>query len=137
MATKTGSWLIRIGCCIAFLGLCGLAASFEPDRDKTLMAAGMMVLSTGMMLAAGGMYIKARTFPETAASNSASQSKRGRKANCDRCGKNEPVIQCRVHQVHLCGECLGAHYDFRSCAYVPSTRRSTAKAVAYSQASGA
>jgi hypothetical protein len=28
-----------------------------------------------------------------------------------------------VHEIHLCGNCLGDHYDFRSCAYVPSTRR--------------
>ena len=136
MATKIGAWLIRIGGCIVFLGLCGFLASFEPNRDKTLMDAGIMVLSTGMMLVAGGLYIKARAFRGTVASN-ASHIKRGRKANCERCGKNEPVIQCRVHQVHLCGDCLGDHYDFRSCAYVPSTRRSTAKAVAYSQASGA
>ena len=136
MATKIGAWLIRIGGCIAFLGLCGFLASFEPNRDKTLMDAGMMVLSTGMMLVAGGLYIKARAFPDTVTSNP-SLIKRSRKANCERCGKNEPVIQCRVHQVHLCGDCLGNHYDFRSCAYVPSTRRSTAKAVAYSQASGA
>lgn len=135
MATKTGTWLIRIGACIAFLGLCGLLAAFEPNRDKTLLGAGMMVLSTGMMLVAGGLYIKARTFRETVASN-ASPGKRGRKANCDRCGKNEPVIQCRVHQVHLCGDCLGNHYDFRSCAYVPSTRRTTAKTLASAHASG-
>jgi Tfp pilus assembly protein PilX len=31
-------------------------------------------------------------------------------------------------------DCLGEHYDSRSCAY-PSTRRSTAEAAAYSQAS--
>ena len=137
MAAKTGSWLIRIGCCIAFLGLCGLVAAFEPNRDKVLMGAGMMVLSTGMMMLSGGLYIKARISPETVPSGSALRTKRNRKANCDRCGKNEPVIQCRVHQVHLCSDCLSGHYDFRSCAYVPSTRRSTAKAVAYSQASGA
>jgi hypothetical protein len=43
-----------------------------------------------------------------------------------------------VHQLHLCADCLGKHYDFRSCAYVPSTRRGvTAKAhgAAYSQTS--
>jgi len=137
MVTKIGTWLIGIGGGIAFLGLCALLASFEPNRDTILLSAGMTILSTGMTLVAGGLYLMARAAPGTAASGSASKSKRGRKANCDRCGKNEPVIQCRVHQVHLCGDCLGEHYDFRACAYVPSTRRSGMKAAAYTQAGGA
>jgi hypothetical protein len=137
MATKTGTWLIGIGCGIAFLGLCVVPTAFGPNPDRTLQGAGMTILSTGMMLIAGGLYLKARNFRAGAAGGTGSQTKRGRKATCERCGKNEPAIQCRVHQLHLCSDCLGEHYDFRSCAYVPSTRRSTAKAAAYSQASGA
>ena len=137
MATKTGTWLIGIGGCIAFLGLCALPAAFGPNPDKTLLSAGLTILSTGMMLMAGGLYVKARTYNEKNTGDTGPQAKRSRKANCDHCGKNEPVIQCRVHQVHLCSDCLGNHYDFRSCAYVPSTRRSTTKAAAYRQASGA
>ena len=138
MATKTGTWLIAVGCCIAFLGLCALPAAFGSNPDKSLLlGTSMTILSTGMMLIAGGLYIKARTHGENAAGDIASPTKRSKKANCDRCGKNEPVIQCRVHQLHLCGDCLSEHYDFRSCAYVPSTRRSNAKAAAYTQASGA
>ena len=125
-----------IGGCIAFLGLCALAAAFEPNRDRIMLGGGLTILSTGMMLMAGGLYIKARSLPEVLARGSASHTKRGRKANCDRCGKDEPVIQCRVHQVHLCSACLADHYDFRSCAYVPSTRRSATKAAAYTKASG-
>ncbi|HEX9109854.1 MAG TPA: hypothetical protein VF845_00125 [Terriglobales bacterium] len=137
MASKTGTWLIGIGCCIVFLGLCALPAGLGPNPDKTLLGASMTALSAGMMLVAGGLYLKARTFSAGAAGGNGSQAKRGRKATCDRCGKNEPVIQCRVHQLHLCGDCVGQHYDFRSCAYVPSTRRSTGKAASYSQAGGA
>lgn len=133
MATKTATWLMAIGSCLAFLGLCALPAAFEPNWDKSLLGFGMTILSAGMMLVAGGLYIKARTLQETASGS----SKRNRKADCDRCGKNEAVIQCRVHQLHLCGNCLGDHYDFRTCAYVPSIRRSTAKALAYTRASGA
>jgi len=33
-----------------------------------------------------------------------------------------------VHQVHLCADCLGQHYDLRSCTYVPSSRRLANKA---------
>ena len=136
MVMKTGTWLIAIGSVIAFLGLCALLASFEPNRDKIVLGAGLAILSIGLTLVAGGTYIKARAVSGTAA-NSAFQGRRGRKANCDRCGKYEPVIQCRVHHVHLCGACLGEHYDFRACAYVPSTRRSAAKAAARTQASRA
>jgi hypothetical protein len=138
MASKTGTWLIGIGCCIVVVGLCALPAAWGPSPDKTLLGASMTALSAGMMLVAGGLYLKARSFRAgAAAGGTGSQTKRGRKATCDRCGKNEPVIQCRVHQLHLCGDCLGQHYDFRSCAYVPSTRRSTGKAAAFSQAGGA
>jgi hypothetical protein len=137
MATKTGTWLIAMGCCIAFLGLCALPAAFGANPDKSLMGIGMTILSTGMMLIAGGLYVKSRNFGQWAAGRPDSQTKGSRKAPCDLCGKNEPVIQCRVHNVHLCGDCLGRHYDFRWCAYVPSPRRSHVKAAAYAQASGA
>jgi hypothetical protein len=137
MATNIGTWLIAMGGCIAFLGLCALPAAFGENPDKTLVSVGMTILSTGMMLIAGGFYLKSRNFGYWASGRTDSSNKRVRKATCDACGKNEPVIQCRVHQVHLCGDCVGKHYDFRSCAYVPSTRRSTTKGSAYSQASGA
>ena len=68
-------------------------------------------------------------------SDAPAAAKRTRKPNCDRCAKDEPVIQCRVHQLHLCGDCLAQHYDFRSCAYVPSTRRATVKSAAAQAAS--
>ena len=137
MARKTGNWLIGIGCFIAFLGLCVLPAAFGPNADKTLQGASMTIVSTGIMLIAGGLYLKARSVGEQAPDGAAANSKRGRKATCERCGKREPVIQCRVHHLHLCGDCLSDHYDFRSCAYVPSTRRGTTKAAALKQASGA
>ena len=137
MATKTGTWLIGIGCIIVLAGLSILPAAFGPHADKTLQGLSMVVLSTGLMLIAGGLYLKARALGEPSSASSSSGRKRARKVSCDRCGKHEPVIQCRVHQQHLCANCLGDHYDFRSCAYVPSTRRGATKATAYSQASGA
>lgn len=137
MASKTGTWLIGLGCCIAFLGLCALPAAFGANPDKTLMSVGMTILSAGMMMIAVGFYLKSRNFGEWAAGRTESQLKRGRKTTCDHCRKNEPVIRCRVHQIQLCGDCLGKHYDSRFCAYVPCTPRGTAKASAYAQASGA
>jgi hypothetical protein len=137
MATKIGTWLIAIGSCIVFLGLCALPAGLGANPDKTLLGFGMTITSTGMMLIAGGLYIKSRNFAERAAGRTESHGKRVQKALCDQCGKNEPVIQCRAHKVHLCAACVGRHYDFRSCVYIPSSRRSNAKAPAYAQASGA
>jgi hypothetical protein len=85
-----------------------------------------VMISTGMLLIAAGFYVKARALGTFAASATPPASgKRSRKSICDRCAQEEPVIQCRVHQLHLCADCLSKHYDFRSCAYVPSTRRGT------------
>lgn len=131
---KTGTWLIAFGCLVALFGLTVLPAALGSGDNKTLLDISVLAISFAMTLIAGGLYMKARAFPSATAGDSGT-AKRGRKANCDACGKLEPVIQCRVHQQHLCADCLATHYDFRSCAYVPSTRRGS-KASAYSQASG-
>lgn len=138
MATKTGTWLMAAGALIIFAGLCFLPAAFGPDADRTMLGAGFVVMATGLVGIAAGFYVKARTLGTgTAEAGVSAPAKRSRsKAICDQCGQDEPVIQCRVHQLHLCANCLGEHYDFRSCAYVPSTRRgASAKSAvaAYSQ----
>jgi hypothetical protein len=124
MTAKTGTWLIVVGALIVFVGLCFIPAAFGPNPDKTMLGAGLAVVAMGALLAAAGIYIKALALSEPAQPNAAPSVKRARKSNCDRCGKNEPAVQCRVHQIHLCADCLSEHYDFRSCAYIPSTRRS-------------
>jgi len=124
MATKSSTWMMAVGVFIAFIGLCFLPAAFGSDSDRTMLDAGSVALSTGMLLIAGGLYVKARTLGTVAAPVTPPASgKRNRKSICDRCAQEDPVIQCRVHQLHLCADCLSKHYDFRSCAYVPSTRR--------------
>src|SRR6266576_1857575 len=124
MATKSGSWMMAVGAFIAFIGLCCLPAAFGSDSDRTMLGAASVMISTGMLLIASGFYVKARALGTVAAPVTASANgKRPRKSACDRCAVQEPVIQCRVHQLHLCADCLSKHYDFRSCAYVPSTRR--------------
>ena len=137
MATKSSTWMMAVGAFIAFVGLCFLPAAFGPDSDRTMLGAGAVVIATGMLLIASGFYVKARTLGALAAPASPPASgKRSRKSICDRCAVDEPVIQCRVHQLHLCAECLTKHYDFRSCAYVPSTRRGAptkSNASAYAQ----
>lgn len=140
MPTKSGNWMMAVGAVIVFMGLCFLPAAFGNDADRTILGAGFVVMSLGLLTISAGFYGKARSLqgPAEPASGSANAKRNRGKAICDRCAQDEPVIQCRVHQLHLCADCLGKHYDFRSCAYVPSTRRGvTAKAhgAAYSQTS--
>ena len=135
---KIGTWLIAAGLFAVFMGLCFLPAAFGSDPDRSMLGAGLCVFSVGMLMISGGVYAKARSLGSGASTTAPVTAKRKLKgkSNCDKCSEGEPVIQCRVHQVHLCPDCLGTHYDFRACAYVPSTRRgATVKstAAAYSQ----
>lgn len=121
MASKIGSWIIGFGCLMAAAGLCFLPAAFGEHRDMAVFTAGAMVFSTGMVLAAAGFYVKARFWTEANQSKPAVNTK-GRRKVCNLCGENESAVECRVHHMNLCPDCLGKHYDFKTCAYVPSTR---------------
>ena len=105
MATKTGNWMMALGALVVFAGLCFLPAAFGRDADRTMLGAGFVVMSTGLLLISAGFYTKARNLGTTTAPVAAPAStKRARgKSICDRCAQDEPVIQCRVHQLHLCG----------------------------------
>jgi len=132
---KIATWLIGIGCMVGLFGLTMIPAALKPDNnDKSILSLCVLTISFAMMLTAGGLYLKARSH--TGVSDSESAAKRRGKSNCDSCGKLEPVILCRVHQLHLCSDCLATHYDFRSCAYVPSTRRGATRPSTLAQASG-
>jgi len=123
MGQKAGGWLIFLGCLLILIGLCLLPAALGAHQDQAILGAGMCAFAMGALVAAGGIYLKASALQATAAAGPAKvQSKRVR-GGCDLCGTDSPVVNCRVHQLHLCGNCLGEHYDFRSCVYVPSTRR--------------
>src|SRR5258705_6366288 len=100
---------MAIGAFIVFVGLCFLPGAFGADADKTMLGAGAMVIAIGVLLIAAGFYVKARSLGTVAASASApANTKRTRnKSSCDQCGLDVPVIQCRVHQTHLCATCLG------------------------------
>jgi len=138
MTTKFGSWLMAGGALLCFVGLCFLPAAFGADPERAMLGGGMVVIAMGVLLISGGFYVKARALGTAAPATVPVTPKRSRtKSICDQCAVEEPVIQCRVHQLHLCADCLTKHYDFRSCAYVPSTRRANLKAgaAAYSKAS--
>jgi hypothetical protein len=136
MALKIGSWLVGVGCCFAVVGLCFLPAAFGVHPDSSLLVAGGMLFSLGMVVTASGMYVKARHWAELGSAMAASEKNRGRKL-CESCGKQKAAIQCRVHQLQLCANCLEEHYDFRSCAYSPTVRQANAKSKVRSQTSGA
>jgi ribosomal protein S14 len=124
MGQKASGWAIIAGCFLMATGLCFLPAALGSHPDPAILGAGVCVFAFGALMAAGGFYLKARVLQAGAPAEPA-QPKRVR-GGCDLCGTDSPVINCRVHQLHLCGECLREHYDFRSCVYVPSTRRPAA-----------
>jgi hypothetical protein len=129
---KASSWAIIAGCFLMLAGLCFLPAAFGEHPDSTILASGIGVFALGALTSAAGLYLKAQALQSSASSPiiPKPQVKKIR-GGCEICGTEIPVIHCRVHNLHLCGTCLGGHYDFRSCAYVPSTRRPTpAKATA-------
>ena len=121
MALKISSWIIGVGCLMAAAGLCFLPAAFGEHRDMAVFTAGAMVFSAGMVLAAVGLYVKARFLAEGGPPKP-SLVRRENARFCNHCGENESAVECRVHHLNLCPDCLGKHYDFKSCAYVPSMR---------------
>jgi hypothetical protein len=121
---KASGRAIGGGCFLMLLGLCFLPAAFQQNADPTILGGGICLFSFGALVAAGGLYLRARALqPGTSATELRKVSGRRLRGGCDLCGAEAPVIQCRVHELHLCSQCLGDHYDFRSCAYVPSSRR--------------
>jgi len=128
MQSKTGNWMMALGSIIALVGLVVMPAGLGQDNpDKNLLGVGASIFSMGLLAAALGLYIKSKALQSSGQKTSeAATPNRPIRGGCDRCQAEAPVIQCKVHQQHLCGTCLAEHYDFRSCAYAPSTRRSVA-----------
>jgi len=127
---KVSGWIIVGGCFLMLIGLVLLPAGFGSHPDESIRGLGICVFSLGAFIGAGGLYMKAQavqTGPAVTAPKSQPKRVRG---GCDLCGSETPVIHCRVHDIHVCGNCLADHYDFRSCAYVPSTRRTASSKAA-------
>jgi len=120
--------MMALGSIIALVGLVVMPAGLGQDNpDKNLVGVGAAIFSIGLFVAALALYIKSKTLQSGGQKTSeAPAANRPVRGGCDRCQTEAPVIQCKVHQQHLCGTCLAEHYDFRSCAYAPSTRRATA-----------
>jgi hypothetical protein len=130
MSSKTCNWMIAVGGLGTLLGLGLAASSMGAQVETTLLSLGACALSIGSLTAATGVYLKAQLLQGQPGTGSEAKNlqRRGR-GGCDICG-DTPVVNCKVHKVDLCADCLGEHYDFRSCAYVPSPRRQGAKTAA-------
>jgi hypothetical protein len=128
MSSRAGNLIIAAGVVVLLVGLIVLPAALGEHPDTSLLALGACGVSLGSITAASGIYIKARAMQptggsETSSSSATSKSSARRvRGGCDICHGDLPVIHCKVHQVHLCPDCLGQHYDFRTCTYAPSTR---------------
>jgi hypothetical protein len=131
MPSRLSNGLIALGALGSFVGICFLPAALGEHADSNLLGLGAAIFGMGALLVAAGFYLKAQVLQLNArgaapVKESASPEKRLR-GSCDLCHKEMPVVHCKVHQFHLCGNCLAEHYDFRACVYVPSTRRVEAK----------
>ena len=131
MSSRTGNLMIVMGAIALVMGLLALPAAMGEHVDTSLLTLGACGVSLGSMIAAGGFYLKARTMKapdgSTVFSGNAKPAPRKVRGGCDLCHGDLPVIHCKVHQVHLCPDCVAKHYDFRSCTYIPSTRGATPK----------
>jgi hypothetical protein len=132
MTSRAGNWIIAAGALAAFCGACTLPAALGEHRDTALLGLGACLLSVGAFLAASGIYWKARALQSQVEAGvtegEAKPSSRRVRGGCELCASETPVIQCRVHQLQLCPTCLAEHYDPRSCAYVPPTRKPASRA---------
>jgi hypothetical protein len=123
MGKKVSSVALVFGCGLMVLGLCFLPAALGSHPDPAILGGGVLLVSLGALTAAGGAYLKAVSAQAGTPAGPAKTPLKRARGGCDLCGTESPAVNCKVHQVHLCGDCLGKHYDFRSCVYVPSTRR--------------
>jgi hypothetical protein len=124
MGTKLSSFAVIVGSCLMLVGLGLIPAAIGQNNDEGLRGAAIVSFAFGALICSLGLYLKSRLVKntgDTLATKPAAKSSRG---GCELCGTETPVILCRVHEVHICGDCVARHYDFRSCVYVPSTRRS-------------
>ena len=122
MGQKVSGGAIVLGCLMMFVGLCFLPAALGSHPEPGDSGAGTSLFAMGALMIASGIYLKARVLQASGPAEPKAPAKRSR-GGCDLCGTEAPVVNCKVHQMHMCGDCLGQHYDFRSCVYVPSTRR--------------
>jgi hypothetical protein len=129
MSSQSGNWIIATGVILVFLALCCLPGALGDGKDTDLLQFAVGLFSLGALSLAGGMYVKAWALKSAKpdATKEEQNSNRRIRGGCQLCASEAPVIQCKIHQLHLCGNCLAQHYDVRSCIYVPTTRAVVSK----------
>lgn len=127
MTVQGGNWTIALGATMAFVGLCCVPGGLEKTGDPSVLALGATIFSLGALVAAGGIYLRARAMQTVANEAAFAEAARRARGGCELCASDVPVIECRVHQLHLCATCLAQHYDPRSCSYVPPAKRTGGK----------
>lgn len=121
MSSRAGNWIIIAGALGMVIGLACIPAAVH---DPTALSLGASLFSMGALMLSTGIYLKAKALSASTPESAPARRIRG---GCEICQSGVPVITCKVHNLHLCADCLGEHYDFRSCAYVPTTRRQAPK----------
>jgi hypothetical protein len=129
MSSRPGNWMIAAGAILIFVAFCCLPAAMGDGKDPELLQFAVGIFSLGALSAATGIYLKALALKSAESSEENKKeeptSDRRIRGGCQLCATEAPVIQCKIHQLHLCGNCLARHYDARSCIYVPTTRIAT------------
>jgi len=123
MGNKLSTVLTILGGACILLGLSFLPAAISRQQDQTILGAGICAISFGALTISAGLYFKTRLLQKAATAAPSKTQSKPMRGGCDLCGTESPVIHCRVHQLHICADCVSQHYDFRSCVYIPSTRR--------------
>jgi hypothetical protein len=123
MGEKLGNFSLVTGFFLMLLGLCLVPAAMAEHQDETILSVGICAFAFGALCSATGFYLKARAVRATLPTGVMAGAVKSRGSGCDLCKDDAPAVLCRVHNLHMCADCLSEHYDFRSCVYVPSTRR--------------
>ena len=131
MSPKTANWIIAAGALLMLVGLLMLPAALGEHPDADMRNLGACQFSLGALVMATGVYAKARLTQAMLDSGEVKKestpSNTRVRGGCDLCGTEVPMVQCKVHQLHLCGACLAQHYDVRSCSYIPTSRVASSK----------
>ena len=126
MGRKLSTTLIVGGALCMLAGLIFLASGISQKQDESVSGLGLCAFSLGALLCSTGIYLKARTAQAEVPVSANNKPQPKQRGGCDLCGTESPAVMCRVHQLHLCPNCLSKHYDTRSCIFIPSTRRTPA-----------
>ena len=131
---KVSGLAIVCGCFLMVLGLAFLPAAFGTHPDESILGLGICVFSLGALTVAGGLYMKAHALKSGTIFAAGLDV-----TDPEPPDPNDPLLKLpnlivaphiasatvgtRGAMAEICANNLGNHYDFRSCAYVPSTRR--------------